>query len=106
MELGLKGKRALITGGSRGIGLGVAQMLAQEGCHLHLAARSAADLATARDKIIASSKVEVTCHAADLSDSASAVKLAKACGDVDFLIKRKSQHSALARWQHRQLRIT
>ena len=86
MELGLKGKRALITGGSRGSGLGVAQMLAKEGCHLHLAARSAADLTAARDKIIAASNVEVTCHAADLSDSTSAVKLARECGDVDFLI--------------------
>ena len=86
MDLGLKGKRALITGGSRGIGLGVAQMLAKEGCHLHLAARSAADLASAREKIIAANNVEVTCHAADLSDSASAVKLGKDCSDVDFLI--------------------
>lgn len=86
MELGLKGKRALITGGSRGIGLGVANMLAQEGCHLHLAARSAADLAAAREKIIASHAVQVQCHALDLSENANAVELARECADVDFLI--------------------
>jgi NAD(P)-dependent dehydrogenase (short-subunit alcohol dehydrogenase family) len=61
-------------------------MLAKEGCHLHLAARNAADLAAARDKIIATNNVEVTCHAADLSENANAVKLAKECGEVDFLI--------------------
>ena len=32
MELGLKGKKAIITGGSRGIGLHTAILLAQEGC--------------------------------------------------------------------------
>ena len=86
MELGIKGKRALITGGSRGIGLGVAQMLAKEGCHLHLAARSEADLAAAKEKITASHNVEVHCHAVDLSDGANAIKLARECADVDFLI--------------------
>lgn len=86
MDLGLKGKSALITGGSRGIGLGVAQMLAQEGCNLHLAARSAADLSAARDKIISAHKVEVRCHALDLSNGANAVALARECADVDFLI--------------------
>jgi NAD(P)-dependent dehydrogenase (short-subunit alcohol dehydrogenase family) len=86
MELGLKGKRALITGGSRGIGLGVANMLAQEGCHLHLAARSATDLATARESIIARHDVQVQCHALDLSENANAVALARECADVDFLI--------------------
>ena len=41
MQLGLKGRTALVTGGSRGIGFGAARVLAAEGCHLHLASRSA-----------------------------------------------------------------
>ncbi|RPJ46463.1 MAG: SDR family oxidoreductase [Betaproteobacteria bacterium] len=86
MELGLKGKQALITGGSRGIGLGVAELLAAEGCHLHLAARSADDLEAARAGILRKHAVEITCHAADLSNAANAVALARDCGNVDFLV--------------------
>ncbi len=86
MELGLKGKWALITGGSRGIGLGAAKMLAQEGCNLHLAARSKEDLEAARKAIVAAHPVDVRCHPADLSKSANAVALARECGNVDFLI--------------------
>lgn len=41
MDLNLKGCRALVTGGSRGIGYGVARLLAAEGCDLHLASRNA-----------------------------------------------------------------
>lgn len=86
MDLGLKGKTALITGGSRGIGLGAARMLAQEGCDLHLAARSAADLDAAKARITADSRVAVHCHALDLSLASNAAALARDCGNVDFLV--------------------
>ena len=86
MDLGLKGRTALVTGGSRGIGYGVAQVLAAEGCNLHLASRNAADLETARRKIMDVHDVEVTGHPLDLSSTDNVKKLAKACFDVDFLV--------------------
>jgi short-subunit dehydrogenase len=86
MDLQLKGRTALVTGGSRGIGFGVAQVFAAEGCNLHLASRSAADLDAARAKITAAHDVRVTVHPLDLSVAENAVKLARDCGDIDILI--------------------
>ena len=40
MDLNLKGKRALVTGGSKGIGRACAEVLAAEGCHVLIAARN------------------------------------------------------------------
>ena len=86
MELGLKGRTALVTGGSRGIGYGVARLLAAEGCHLHLASRSAADLEAAKRRIQDAHAVEVTCHPLNLASSGSAQQLAEACRAVDILV--------------------
>ena len=48
MDLELVGKRAIVTGGSRGIGLAVAKALAAEGAHVALVARDAEALAAAK----------------------------------------------------------
>lgn len=86
MDLRLRGQTALITGGSRGIGLGVAKLLAEEGCRLHLVARKPEHLETAKQQIAAGFGAEVHCHAVDLSRPDAAVKLAQELRGVDILI--------------------
>jgi 3-oxoacyl-[acyl-carrier protein] reductase len=86
MDLNLSGRTALITGASRGIGFGVAQGLAAEGCHLHLASRNATDLEAARNKIVSAYSVNVTCHPVDLAVSENAAALSRECANMDILV--------------------
>jgi NAD(P)-dependent dehydrogenase (short-subunit alcohol dehydrogenase family) len=69
VELGLGGKKALVTGASKGIGRACAEALAEEGCDVVLVSRTAADLETARAAILAKHNVAVRYYPLDLSDS-------------------------------------
>src|SRR5207302_1739146 len=51
VDLGLGGKRALVTGASKGIGLAIAQAVAAEGCRVDIASRNLASLETAAEVI-------------------------------------------------------
>jgi NAD(P)-dependent dehydrogenase (short-subunit alcohol dehydrogenase family) len=86
MDLGLKGRTALITGGSKGIGLACAQRFAAEGCNLHLVSRDQGRLDAARAAVRAQHPVDVTLHAADLRDGQAVKRIAAAAGAVDILV--------------------
>jgi NAD(P)-dependent dehydrogenase (short-subunit alcohol dehydrogenase family) len=86
MDLELGGKTAIVTGASKGIGRAVAEVLAEEGCNLHLVARTQADLEAARDDINARFGAQVTVHPLDLSKDAHQQTLIDAAGDVDILV--------------------
>jgi 3-oxoacyl-[acyl-carrier protein] reductase len=86
MELGLRGKKALVTGASKGIGRACAEALAEEGCDVVLVSRTAADLEAARAAITAKHNVAVRVFAFDLSDSKNVDKLAAECADTEILV--------------------
>ena len=71
MDLELTGRRALVTGGSRGIGLAVARALAAEGADVALVARGAEALQRAADSVAAESGRRVIAVPADTGDDAS-----------------------------------
>src|SRR5438045_2583023 len=86
MELGLSGRRVVITGASKGIGRACAEVFASEGCNLDLVSRSAADLAALAGRLRDKSGVDVTTHALDLSRTENQIALAGALPDVDIVV--------------------
>jgi NAD(P)-dependent dehydrogenase (short-subunit alcohol dehydrogenase family) len=86
MDLELRGKKVLVTGASKGIGLACAQGFAAEGARVNIASRSEPDLKAAADAIARHHKTEVSVHPFDLGKTGNVLALAKACGDVDILI--------------------
>lgn len=86
MELGLKGKSAVITGGSRGIGRAIAQVLAEEGVDLHMVARTREDLEKAARELLDAHGVAVAVYPLDISDSSLIPDLLEVTSDVDILI--------------------
>jgi 3-oxoacyl-[acyl-carrier protein] reductase len=86
MDLGLQGKTAIITGASKGIGKAIAEVLAEEGCDLHLVSRTEADLNAVRDDLSQRFGAETTVQALDLAKPEAVQALSDAAGDADILI--------------------
>lgn len=90
MDMGLKNKVAVITGGSVGIGLAVAEALAAEGTNLLLCARDEARITEKAQIIAQSCGVKAVGVAADVSKAEDVDKIVRVAeqefGGVDFLI--------------------
>jgi NAD(P)-dependent dehydrogenase (short-subunit alcohol dehydrogenase family) len=89
MDLGLRGSRALIAGGSRGIGFAIAEALAAEGAAVGLVARDAAGLAAAAERL-APRGTPIATAVADVTDTPALNRavddIATALGGLDHLV--------------------
>ncbi len=89
MDLGLRGRRAIVGGATSGLGRASAEALAAEGCDLVIWSRSEERLASIADKLRATYGVSVEWVAANASDPSAATTVAEAAlagGDVDILV--------------------
>src|SRR5207244_7594347 len=90
MDLGLKGKVALVTAASKGMGRACAQGLAAEGARVAMCARNEGELKAAADELRAKTKADVLAVRADVTQAAEVTALVgqvkQAFGDTDILI--------------------
>ena len=98
MDLGLKGKVALVTGGSKGIGLKTALHLVQEGAQVAICARNGENLRKAAEQILQETDIEVLTIRADVTkeqdcEAAVASVVAK-FGRLDIVVNNAGTSSA------------
>ncbi|MCO7261742.1 SDR family oxidoreductase [Dickeya zeae] len=90
MDLGIAGKRALVWGGSRGLGKAVGRQLAQEGVQVTLLARTEVALRQAQDEIEQAVGVRPQAVVADITRDEGRLAALVACPQPDILINNAS----------------
>jgi 3-oxoacyl-[acyl-carrier protein] reductase len=102
MDLGIRGRKALVCASSQGLGLACAQALAAEGCEVWLNGRDLTRLEAAAAALRAASGVTVHAVAADLDTEAGRAALVAACPEPDILVNNNAgpPPGQLADWDH------
>jgi NAD(P)-dependent dehydrogenase (short-subunit alcohol dehydrogenase family) len=100
MDIRLDGRTALITGGSRGLGLAMATRFAESGANVAILARRPDVLEEARRKVVAMAKGGVAAFACDVRDPASIAAAhdgaVAALGPVDILVNNAGSSNRMA----------
>lgn len=86
MDLGIKGRTAIVCAASKGLGKGCAMALAREGVNLVITARGAEALEATAAEIRAATGVKVTTVAGDVTTDAGRAAILAACPNPDILI--------------------
>ena len=86
MDLGIKGKKAIVCAASKGLGRACAMSLAREGVDLVITARTAADLAKTAEEIRKETGVKVIAVPGDITTDAGRDAALAACPDPDILV--------------------
>jgi 3-oxoacyl-[acyl-carrier protein] reductase len=107
MDLGLRGRRAVITGASRGIGRAIAECLAGEGANLAICARGAEGVEAAK-KDLEQKGVKVFAKSVDVANAEAlkgfVAESAQALGGIDVLVS--TRQAAPRRARHRSRRTS
>ncbi|MBK5935015.1 3-oxoacyl-[acyl-carrier protein] reductase [Rhodovulum imhoffii] len=86
MDLGIRGRRALVCASSKGLGLGCARALADAGADLVMNARSAGPLEAAAESLRTTYGTTVVTVAADITDESDRAQVLEIAGSVDILV--------------------
>jgi 3-oxoacyl-[acyl-carrier protein] reductase len=86
MDLGIKGKSALVCAASKGLGKGCAMALAQEGVNVTIVARTAGPLETTAEEIRQATGVKITTVATDITTAEGRAAALAACPNPDILV--------------------
>jgi len=86
MDLGIRGRKAIVCAASKGLGRACATSLAREGVDLVITARTAHDLEHTADEIRKATGVKVTPVAGDISTEAGRAAALAACPEPDILV--------------------
>jgi NAD(P)-dependent dehydrogenase (short-subunit alcohol dehydrogenase family) len=99
VDLKLRGKKVLVTGASQGIGAGLAEVFAEEGCDLHLVARSGEKMAALAKQLRADHGVNVVVQEQDMTAAGAADAITAAAGTVDVLVNNAGAIPGGDLWQ-------
>lgn len=104
MDLGLKGRKAIICGSSRGLGKACAMALAREGCSVVINGLDADRLAAAAEEIRKATGAKVTPVQANMNTEEGRAAIIAACPDADILVNNNAGPSPghIEDWGHKE----